>query len=229
MYRVEDKYICSEIDMLLLQSRVKIVMNSDSYSRGSSYRVTSLYFDDYDDSHLSDSEEGVSHRNKYRIRVYNGVVDVIKLEVKYKAYNRVCKMSRTINKEDAKKLIAGECIDDNEVSIENPVTLFNLAIKQDFLKPRIIVEYDRSAYTFSPGNVRITFDRNIRTSREIQGFLDNQCSYEMLREGNRVLEIKYDEFLPKFIAQLLENGNMIQTSYSKYKLCREQMEVMKCQ
>lgn len=225
MYRVEDKYICAERDMLLLQSRVKIVMNPDSYSSGPSYRVTSLYFDDYDDGHFSDSEEGVSHRNKYRIRMYNGVADVIKLEVKYKAYNRVYKKSRTINREDAKKLIAGECIDDDEVSVENPVTLFNLAIKQDFLKPKIIVEYDRSAYTFFPGNVRITFDRNIRASKEIHEFLDNQCSYTMLQGLNRVLEIKYDEFLPGFIAQLLENGNMNQTSYSKYRLCREQMEV----
>lgn len=119
-------------------------------------------------------------------------------------------------------------MDDDEVSMENPVTLFNLAIKQDFLRPKIIVEYDRSAYTFSTGNVRITFDRNIRTCEEVQGFLDDQYSYMMLWEGNRVLEIKYDAFLPGFIAQLLENGNMIQTSYSKYRLCREKVEAMKC-
>ena len=228
MYRVEDKYICAEKDMQLLQSRIRVVMNPDSYSKGSFYRVTSLYFDDYDDSHLLDAEDGVSFRNKYRIRMYNGVTDVIKLEVKYKAYNRVYKKSRTISREDAKKLIAGECMDDEEVSVENPVTLFNLAIKQDLLRPKIIVEYDRSAYTFLPGNVRITFDRNVRTSEEVQGFLDNQCSYTMLQEGNRILEIKYDAFLPGFIAQLLENGNMLQTSYSKYRLCREKAEVMKC-
>lgn len=225
MYRVEDKYICEERDMQLLQSRVKIVMKQDGYSQDSSYKVTSLYFDDYDESHLTDSEEGVSHRNKYRIRIYNGVTDVIKLEVKYKVYNRVYKRSRTVNRETARRLIAGEWVEDGEASMDNPVTLFNLAIRQDLLKPKVIVEYDRSAYIFSFGNVRITFDRNIRASNEIEGFLDNRCSYTVLQGLDRILEIKYDAFLPGFIAQLLENGKMNQTSYSKYRLCREQMGV----
>ena len=35
------------------------------------------------------------------------------------------------------------------------------------------------------------------------------------------LEVKYDEFMPGFITQLLELGNMRQTSYSKYCLARE--------
>lgn len=224
MYRVEDKYMCTERDMLLLQSRVKVIMNTDTYSNNASYRVTSLYFDDYEDSHLSDAEEGVSHRTKYRIRKYNDSLETIKLEVKYKAYNRVFKKSKTISIDAAKKLIAGECIDDENMSMDNPVTLFNLAIKQNCLKPKVIVDYDRCAYTFSPGNVRITFDRNIRFNNNIYGFLENSSAYTMLRDVNRILEIKYDEFMPGFIAQLMESGNMNQISYSKYKLCREQLE-----
>ena len=35
-----------------------------------------------------------------------------------------------------------------------------------------------------------------------------------------VLEVKYDEFIPDFLVQLLELGNMQQTAYSKYQLCR---------
>ena len=224
MNRVEDKYFCTERDMLLLQSRVKVVLQPDSFSRDGSYTVTSLYFDDYSDTHLLDSEDGVSHRNKYRIRIYNGSLDVIKLEVKYKTYNRVFKRSRTITREDAKKLIEGECIKDEEQAMDNPVTLFNLAIRQNLLRPRVVVEYDRNAFVFMPGNVRITFDRNIRCSKDYRGFLENKCTYGMLQEVNRILEVKYDEFMPMFIAQLLENGSMDQTAYSKYKLCREQME-----
>ena len=221
MYRVEDKYICSEKDMLLLESRVRAVMPGDQYSNNASYRITSLYFDDYNDRHLADSDDGVSHRMKYRIRIYNGSSDVIKLEIKYKAYNRVFKKSRTISKGMAESLISGECVKDDTPSTDSPVTLFNLAIKQDLLRPKIIVEYDRNAYVFAPGNVRITFDRNIRSSRNITGFLNDKYTCDVIRDMDRILEIKYDEFLPGFIAQLLENGNMIQTSYSKYRLCRE--------
>ena len=110
--------------------------------------------------------------------------------------------------------------------MQNPVTLFNLALKQDYLMPKIVVEYDRCAYIFDPGNVRITFDRNIRYSKEIDRFIDGKCVYTMLEDINRILEIKYDEMLPGFIAQTLECGNMNQTAYSKYKLTREQMEVL---
>ncbi|MBQ8983590.1 MAG: polyphosphate polymerase domain-containing protein [Lachnospiraceae bacterium] len=224
MYRVEDKFLCSECDMVMLQSRVGGVMNPDVFSRDGYYRVTSLYFDDYTDSCLQDADDGVDHRNKYRIRIYNGDVNVIKLEVKYKLYNRVYKKSRTISKEIASRIIEGECVVDNEISMDNPITLFNLAISKDLLRPKVVVEYDRCAYVFSPGNVRITFDRNIRGSDDIYDFLDDKCSYTMVQDTNRILEVKYDEFLPGFIAQVLENGNMIQTAYSKYKLCREQME-----
>ena len=223
MYRVEDKYLCSERDMLLLQSRVKAVLPPDPHAAGASYRITSLYFDDERDSRLADSEDGVSYRNKYRIRIYNNSADVISLEVKYKAYSRIYKKSRAVTREEAEKLIAGECIDDPEPSLDNPVTLFNLAIRQELLRPRIVIDYTRDAYVFTPGNVRITFDRNIRASRDPAGFLRGACAYSPLRDTDKILEIKYDEMLPGFIARLLESGNMNQIAYSKYRLAREQL------
>ena len=223
MYRVEDKYLCSERDMLLLQSRVKVVMPPDPHAGGASYRITSLYFDDERDSRLADSEDGVTYRDKYRIRIYNNSADVIRLEVKYKACSRIYKKSRAIAREEAEKLIAGECIDDPEASMDNPVTLFNLALRQELLRPRVVIDYVRDAYVFTPGNVRITFDRNIRASRDTSGFLAGACAYSPLRDTDRILEVKYDEMLPGFIARLLESGNMNQTAYSKYRLGREQL------
>ena len=224
MYRVEDKYSCSERDMLLLESRMKAVMRPDPAAGGTSYRISSLYFDDPADSCLAESEDGAGCRKKYRIRIYNNTADVIKLEVKYKAYNRILKKSRTISREDAEKLIAGECIEDREESMDNPVTLFNLAIKTDLLRPKIIIDYHRTAYTFSPGNVRITFDRSLRVSRDIASFLNGDTVFAPVRDADKILEVKYDEFLPGFIARLLEFGNMNQTAYSKYRLGREQIQ-----
>ena len=224
MYRVEDKFRCSERDMLLIQSRVRTVLQPDPVAGGASYQVTSLYFDDYENTRWLDAEDGVSCRNKYRIRIYNNSPETIKLEVKYKAYNRVYKRSKTISREDAERLIAGECIEDPEESMDNPVTLFNLAIRQNLLRPRIVIDYTRDAFTFAPGNVRITFDRNIRASRYTAGFLKNACEYSPIRETDRILEVKYDEMLPGFIARLLEYGNMNQTACSKYRLGRELLE-----
>lgn len=120
-----------------------------------------------------------------------------------------------------RRLLKEKCIEDGDPSLDNPVTLFNLAISEKKLSPKIIVEYDRKAFVYEPGNVRITLDRNIRGSMDIDAFAECRApQFQYLQEENQVLEIKYDEFLPGFIAGILESGNMNQVSFSKYKLCR---------
>lgn len=221
MYRVEDKYNCTVTDLALLQSRIGAVLRPDENEGGDEgYSITSLYFDDFRDSCLRDTEDGVNRRNKYRIRIYNNALDVIKLEVKTKRDNRILKRSKSISIAEMKRLMNGECIED-DASEKDPATLFNLAIKTQGLRPRVIVSYERKAYVYEPGNVRITFDRNIRAGGRVEEFGQKNISYDFLREYDKVLEVKYDEFIPDFLLQLLELGNMQQTAYSKYQLCRE--------
>lgn len=222
MYRVEDKYNCSELDMAVIQSRIAALLKRDgNQTARDGYKVTTVYFDDLMDTHLSDTSGGFAERRKYRIRIYNNSFDVIKLEVKSKLYNRVFKKSELITYEEMKALLAGRHIRGGYCSLEDPVTLFNLGILERGLRPKIIVEYDRQAYVYESGNVRITFDRNIRSCRETERFGDQKAEFVLLKENAQVLEVKYDEFFPSFIAQLLETGNLIQSSCSKYKLCRE--------
>lgn len=120
------------------------------------------------------------------------------------------------------RLMRGDCIEE-EGSAEDPATLFNLAIRTQGLRPRVIVAYERKAYVYEPGNVRITFDRNVRASGRVEDFGQKKISYEFLREYDKVLEVKYDAFMPDFLVQLLELGSMRQSAYSKYQLCRERM------
>ena len=222
MLRVEDKYCCSEQELTLLQRRLEVVLRADSNQKSPlGYKVTSVYFDDFQDSKLGDNLAGVSHRNKYRIRIYNDSFDTIKLEVKYKAYNRVAKLSRNISWGEMESLIRGRCIPDPDPKGDSPVTLFNLAIRQEMLRPKVIVEYDRKAFVYPAGNVRITLDRNVRHSRDLEGFLrGNKRAYTPVPQTDRVLEVKYDSFLPDFVAGLLETGNLNQSSYSKYGMSR---------
>ena len=42
----------------------------------------------------------------------------------------------------------------------------------------------------------------------------------MLPAGMHILEVKYDELLPDYIAQALDTGRMQQTAFSKYYLGR---------
>lgn len=221
MYRVEDKYNCTEAQLMLLQARMEAALRPDVNEGGpQGYSIESLYFDDLADSCLQDTVDGVNRRSKYRIRIYNGSLDVIKLEVKTKRDNRILKRSKTITRAQMESLMRGDCIEDS-ASAEDPATLFNLAIQTQGLKPKVIVAYERKAYVYEPGGVRITFDRNVRASRCVESFGQKNTSYDFLREYDKVLEVKYDEFIPGFLLQLLETGSMQQTAYSKYQLCRE--------
>lgn len=223
MYRVEDKFNCSEQELLYLQTRLETVLRKDynqKYEKG--YTITSVYFDDYFDSHLNDTAEGYRFREKYRIRIYNSSYSVIKLEVKYKKDNKVLKKSRNISIRQMISLMRSIPIEDDAPSIDNTITLFNLAIMKRGLRPVIIVEYERQAYIFDAGNVRITIDRNLRYSKDVYLFMQ-QLPFQssLVEKPDSVLEVKYDDFLPGFIAGILETGNMCQSTYSKYRLCRE--------
>lgn len=221
MYRVENKYNCSEDELYILQHRLEGVLKADSNeNRPEGYSIISLYFDDMQDTCLWDTMDGVELRDKYRIRIYNNSLDTIKLEVKSKRDTRILKKSRSITKEQMDKLMRGECIEDS-ASMDDPATLFNLAVRTRGLRPKVIVAYERKAYIFEPGNTRITLDRNVRASSRVEDFGKEKISYDFLDVYDKVLEVKYDEFIPGFLLQLLELGDMQQTSYSKYQLCRE--------
>lgn len=221
MYRVEDKYCCSVTEFAMLQNRIGVVLKPDINESGpDGYSIISLYFDDLADSCYQDTLDGHEVRDKYRIRIYNNSLDEIRLEVKQKMDSRIRKHSKSISREQMYLLMAGQCIEDTS-SADDPATLFNIAIRTRGLRPKVIVAYERKAYVFEPGNTRITFDRNIRACSRTDYFGQAAVSYDFLRENDSVMEVKYDEFIPGFVLQLLELGNLQQSAYSKYQLCRE--------
>ena len=113
MYRVEDKYNCSEAEMYMLQARMEAVLHADDHENSlEGYRIVSLYFDDLCDSCLHDTVDGVNRRVKYRIRIYNDSLDVIKLEVKSKKDNRILKRSKNISRAQMERLMRGDCIEE---------------------------------------------------------------------------------------------------------------------
>lgn len=68
--------------------------------------------------------------------------------------------------------------------------------------------------------MRITIDRNIKASRAKEALFAQVPTgmISVLPTGMHVLEVKYDEFLPQFIARQIDTGKLCQTSFSKYYL-----------
>ncbi len=86
----------------------------------------------------------------------------------------------------------------------------------------MIVAYERTPFVYAPGNVRITFDRNIGSTTNISGFFDPYLPLRpVLPTGKHILEVKYDAFLPDFLYEVMNLGSLTQTAFSKYYLCRK--------
>lgn len=224
-YRKELKFIIKESDWEILKVRIKNLMTLDTnINEEQYYNVRSLYFDDYNNTFYHENEAGIDERIKIRLRIYNKALDIIKLEIKYKNNGLTKKESCIISKEMAEKLIEGKNLCYSECS--NKV-LKKIYLEQqiNFLKPKIIVEYDRFVFTNLVGNVRITFDKNIRTSKYINRFgEDDIYNVPILDDGSHILEVKYDELLPDYIAQVLELNTLNATAFSKYYLSRLQLK-----
>ena len=219
-YRHELKFLVSEKEIQLMAHRLKSVMKMDAHQIGNSYMIRSLYFDDINDSCKRENEDGIDNRRKFRIRLYDGNVSVLHLEKeKHRGMTKktAVDIAQTICKDYMHKKIP--VYDTNITELEKE--LYSQAVMNRML-PKCIVEYERTAFVDKRGNVRITFDRNISGSDRIEDFLDKTIyKTPVLPEGQHILEIKYDEFLPQYLAELLEIGTLQQTSFSKYYYVRE--------
>ena len=97
-----------------------------------------------------------------------------------------------------------------------------LLMKTRGYRPVVIVEYDRIPYVYRNGNVRVTLDTNICSSRSVDRFLDEAIPRRpVMPLGQQLLEVKFDEYLPDFIYRSLALNSLSQTAFSKYYLCRK--------
>lgn len=221
-YRVEDKYICSQVDIDVLNARLKRIMSLDkNIKKDNYYNIRSIYFEDYDNSCFFENESGIDNRKKYRLRIYNLSSNLIKLEIKYKKNGYTRKESAILSDNIFRKIIYGETLEFSELNGNKVLNSLYLAQNLNLLKPIIIVEYERTAYVNMCGNVRITLDQNIRVSTHIERFFDSDIMpIPILEKNQHILEVKYDEFIPDYIRDVLDLGSLTKTSFSKYYLSR---------
>ena len=225
-YRHELKYNINQGEDYLLKNRLNQLFSHDK-NAGShgTYRVTSLYFDTPYDKALREKIEGLKKREKFRLRYYNENRDYIRLEKKMKNQGLCGKRSAVITVEQSEKIINGDV--DFLLETDNPLLLeFYSKLKGQQLRPKTMVVYEREAFVYQPGNVRITLDRKIRTVTNVDGFLnlngrkDNTASNIPLEPGITVLEIKYDEFLPDIVKMAVQGYARGCTAFSKYAVAR---------
>ncbi|MBQ7841596.1 MAG: polyphosphate polymerase domain-containing protein [Lachnospiraceae bacterium] len=222
IWRHELKYVCTAQQLKIVENRIKPLLKPDPHTGpGGSYHISSVYFDDEWNSCFWENEDGTDPREKFRIRIYNGSDEKITLELKQKMRGMTRKKSCPLSRQQCSLILKGEVLKTEE---KMPLLLqkFTMEQKERRLKAKVIVEYDRVPYIFRLGNVRITLDENILSSMETDRFLEGGYPRRpIMPMGQHVLEVKYDEFLPDPIRQLLQLESLQRTSFSKYYLCRK--------
>lgn len=218
--RHEIKIALNPLDAIVLQSRLRAVLQHDRNVDGAGqYHIRSLYFDTPRDKALREKIDGVNRREKYRLRLYNGNTDFIRLEKKSKIGSLCEKLAEPVSYQETTQLLCGnyDWMPDDTRPL---LTELYSKIRGENLLPKTIVEYVREPFVFPAGNVRITLDQKIYTGILCKDFLSPSFPAVPAGEDVILLEVKYDAFIPGFITDLLQLGNRRPAAFSKYAAAR---------
>lgn len=219
--RHEIKVFINYSDYISIRNRLKNVAEVDrNSSENGIYHIRSIYFDNFNDKALMEKINGYNNREKFRIRFYNHNHSFIRLEKKSKSNGLCYKSSAPLTKEDCKKILNGD-IEFLRDSDKDVLKEFYCKLKYQCLKPKTIVDYTREAYIYKAGNVRVTVDSNIKSGLYSTNIFDSDLpTLGLVNDNPIILEIKYDNFLPDIIRDLIQTNIRSQTAVSKYAACR---------
>lgn len=226
-YRHELKFIINKTQAEILKYRLSLIMDVDtnSVNEDHTYFIRSLYFDDIYNTAYYEKVDGLEQREKYRIRLYNLDDSFIRLERKEKNRDLTHKEQVRITKEECLAIINGD-LDTIDIKKHQLLKDFVLKYQLYHIKPDVIVDYERLAYTYPVEETRITFDENIRSGRFNTDLFSHDIeTYDVLEPDEVVLEVKFNGAIPSVIAQVIMTIPSIRLAVSKFALCKEKKEV----
>ena len=218
-YRHEWKHEINLADMITLRQRLQAVAQADVHAVNGAYEIRSLYFDNISDKALREKLDGISRREKFRIRYYNGDTSLIHLEKKSKIGGLGTKDTTILTEEEAQAIVDGDYTWMAHVQ-EPLIKELHYKMTTQQLRPKTIVDYTREPYIFSAGNVRVTLDYNIRTGLMCTDFLNSECVTIPAGDAPIILEVKWDAYLPDIIRDVIQLGSRHTCAFSKYAACR---------
>ena len=218
-YRHEWKHEISYTDLLCIRQRLRAVAEPDPHARNGKYFIRSIYFDNGADKALREKIDGVNLREKFRIRFYNMDPSVIRLEKKSKRNGLGSKYSAPLSAAEAQAIVDGDLdwmLDSGRPLVQE----LYCKMRYQGLKPRTIVDDTREPFIYRPGNVRVTFDYDIRTGMDCTDFLNPDCVTVPAGDAPILLEVKWDEYLPSIIRDAVQTPGRRAEAFSKYAQCR---------
>jgi len=212
--RHEVKYLVSDWQRRMLEQAMRDRMVPDSHGEST---VCNVYYDTPDFRLIRTSLEKPVYKEKLRIRSYGPAEErqPIFVEMKKKYKGIVYKRRISMEQRSAVAFLAGDIPLPEDSQIGHELEYFLRFYGE--LAPAVHLSYDRAAFfSREDPNLRVTFDRNILW-RTTDLSLEAQPGGEpILESGQSLMEIKTAAAIPLWLVELLDNGGIRQTSFSKY-------------
>ena len=220
-FRHEWKHLINYGDYIELKQRLCAVLSPDPHAEpNGTYSVRSLYFDNVCDKVLREKLNGVNNREKFRIRYYKDDPSFLRLEKKQKTGGLCSKLTAQHTQAEAQSIVEGKWAWMKDAAGRHLLAELYQKMLYQGLRPRTIVEYLREPFLYPAGNVRITLDHHLRTGIRCVDFLNPECPLVSTGDPSVILEVKWDEFLPTLVQDLVQIPNRRVTAFSKYAACR---------
>lgn len=212
--RIEEKYMLNKdkYEALMNEIQSEIVENEYPHSR-----ILNIYYDTLSYDLAIKSIQKPTYKEKIRLRSYdipNESSDVF-LELKRKCLGIVTKRRIAMKFKDFKSFLENGKIENFEnTQIYNEI---DYVFKRYSLVPKIMVAYDRDSYYLKESeDIRITFDRNLRSRLEDLDLISGDEGKSFFDNDIRIMEIKSCNSIPIWLVKVLNELEIYPTSFSKY-------------
>jgi len=228
--RHEFKYLIRSDRIESISALLEAHLELDKYGAHrprNSYTVRSIYFDSPTFRCYHEKLAGEKNRRKYRLRGYNGgETPASFLECKQRRGETYTKRKMRLHEQEVSGLRGRVGLGG---SVDDPGSVLGqllLSMDRWQFAPTSLVVYDRIAYVW-PGQqdaVRVTFDRNLRAQLypSIEE-LHSDAELVPLLYGWTILEVKFNEFIPPFLSQLINGHGLQRQACSKYAVSIAQL------
>lgn len=223
--RYEKKFLLDTFQYRKVVDFVNDYMVFDKYCVGEQvYGLLNIYFDTPDNLLIGRSTDKPLYKEKLRLRSYfppENKDSKVFFEIKQKYKECVTKRRVVMRYGEALELIdthkMPHLADDSYINVQVTKEICAMFDRYQGLAPSVFIAYDRIAM-FGKDNpeLRVTFDRNIRTRRKNPTFDFGTDGEQLLPEGKYLMEIKIPNAMPLWLARFLSENRIFSTSFSKY-------------
>ncbi|MCK4753316.1 MAG: polyphosphate polymerase domain-containing protein [Planctomycetes bacterium] len=215
------KYLISESKASAIAQFIKPHTRPDRHCQSNGcYPIVSLYLDSDDLMLCRESLTGKKNRFKLRIRSYTDEPNYPRFfEIKRRANTVIIKSRAKVIHSDVAPLISGMIPSSRSNGSEGKaLEQFQLYHRSIGGMPIVRIQYLRQAFEcIADRRARVTFDRNLRynmTSAPDVSF--NGHGWQELLLNKVILEIKFTDYYPTWIEQIIRHFDLQRKSISKY-------------